>query len=259
MREFEAGIIRTEHRGQSYRRIELDCPDIARIAAPGQFVQVRACGGSDPFLRRTFSLCGSDPERGILSLLIDVVGVGTRIIAETGRGRTLDLIGPLGRGFDLFPGRKEHWVLVAGGVGAAPLLFLGSRLAGDAAKRVTFLMGARTRAHHTLIDRMLPESVRVLRATDDGSLGFRGYVSDLLDAEFDALAPDVIAACGPNSMMEITARIASARGVRCMVSLEERCACGIGACLGCAVKLADGRMARSCAEGPVFDAEALAW
>ena len=259
MREYEAGIILTERRGPSYLRIDLECPEIARTAVPGQFVQVRVTEGSDPFLRRTFSLCGSDPGKGTVSLMIDVVGRGTVLLCGARRGHTLNLLGPLGAGFDLCAGAPGHWVLVAGGIGAAPLIFLAGRLAAEMGKRVTFLMGARTKPHHAMLDGMLPERVPVIPATDDGSLGYHGPIGDLLDTLLQSLAPDVIAACGPRPMMAAAARIAHERGVKCRVSLEERMACGIGACLGCAVRIADGRMARTCLDGPVFDAEELAW
>ena len=272
MREYEAGIILTERRGPSYLRIDIECPEIARTAVPGQFVQVRVTEGSDPFLRRTFSLCGSDPGKGTVSLMIDVVGRGTVLLCGARRGHTLNLLGPLGAGFDLSAGAPGHWMLVAGGIGAAPLIFLAGRLAEARGKRVTFLMGARTKPHHAMLDGMLPERVPVIPATDDGSLGYHGPIGDLLDTLLPSnypacartrgdptFAPDVIAACGPRPMMAAAARIAHERGIPCWVSLEERMACGIGACLGCAVRIADGRMARTCLDGPVFDAEELAW
>ena len=263
MREYEAGIIHTERRGPKYQCIDLECPEIARTAAPGQFVQVRVNEGSDPFLRRTFSLGGCEPERGMVRLFIDVVGRGTSLLSGMRRGKTLNIIGPLGSGFDLSAGkpelRPEHWALVAGGAGAAPLIFLARRLAADTGKRVTFLMGARTKPHHAMLEGMLPEHVTVIPATDDGSLGYHGPVTGLLTELLPSLAPAVIAACGPRPMMAAAAGIARERGVLCRVSLEERMACGIGACLGCAVRLASGRMVRSCVDGPVFDAEELAW
>jgi dihydroorotate dehydrogenase electron transfer subunit len=259
MREYEAGIIRSERRGPSCLRIDLECPDIAGSACPGQFVQVRATGGTDPFLRRTFSLCGADRETGILRLMIDVIGPGTDLLLRAGRGNLLNLIGPLGKGFALSPGIEERWTLVAGGVGAAPLIFLADMLAADPSKQVTFLMGARTKSHHALLDGMLPAGVEVMRATDDGSLGFHGMATELMERERTSAAPDMIASCGPRPMLAEVARIAHFWGAPCRVSLEERMACGMGACLGCAVLRADGRMARVCADGPVFDAEEIAW
>ena len=259
MREYEAGILHIERKGPSSLRIDLECPEIALAAVPGQFVQVRVTEGSDPFLRRTFSICGCDPAMGTVRLLIDIVGRGTVLLGCAKRGGVLNLIGPLGSGFDPAPGSPGHWVLVAGGVGAAPLVFLAKRLAEDSAKQVTFLMGARTEQRHEMLDGMLPDAVRVLRATDDGSLGHHGTAAELLERLMHPRAPDMIAACGPHPMLEAVARIARGRGVSCAVSLEERMACGLGACLGCAVRLADGRMARSCVDGPVFDAEVLAW
>jgi dihydroorotate dehydrogenase electron transfer subunit len=259
MREYTADIIRTERRGPSTFLVELNSPEIAGEASPGQFVQVRISGGTDPFLRRTFSLCGADPGKGMIRLLVDVVGMGTRLLCDAPLGRTLDIIGPLGTGFDLRFGNLGRCVLVAGGVGVAPLFFLAERLGKEGSRPITFLMGARTDTHLAILEDMLCPEVTVTCATDDGSAGFHGLVTGLLEEQMAALNPGVIYTCGPHPMMRSVAGIAARAGIPCQVSLEERMACGIGACLGCAARLADGSMVRSCTEGPVFDAGRLAW
>jgi len=259
MHEYEAGIIHTERRGPSYLLIELDCPDIARTAVPGQFVQVRVSRGADPFLRRTFSISGCDQPLGAIRLAVDVVGRGTELLCSEKRGGSLNIIGPLGKGFGTDTCGGGRIVLVAGGIGAAPLLFLAGTLAPHAKDRMDFIMGARTAAHHTLIDRVIPDGVRVLRATDDGSLGRSGTIEGPLRDIVASGQVDRIVACGPAPMLAAVASIASGAGIPCEVSLEERMACGLGACLGCAVRLTDGRMARSCVDGPVFDALEVAW
>jgi dihydroorotate dehydrogenase electron transfer subunit len=222
-------------------------------------VQVRVADGTDPFLRRTFSICGSIPETGTLLLMVDAVGRGTRLLCGMAPGNTLNLIGPLGTAFDMTAGIGRTCVLVAGGVGAAPLVFLEEHLGKAGAGNTVFLMGGRTAEHLTIIDGLIDGSDRVLFATDDGSWEYRGLVTDLLEEKLPELQPGVIYACGPQAMLRSVAEIARRSGIPCQVSLEERMACGIGACLGCAVQLADGTMARACKEGPVFNAEDIAW
>jgi dihydroorotate dehydrogenase electron transfer subunit len=259
MQRFTADIIQIEQRGPATFLVELGCGEIAGAATPGQFVQVRVSFGTDPFLRRTFSLCGTDRASGVIRLLVDVVGPGTRLLCDLRCGGTLDIIGPLGTGFDLRFGNPGPVMLVAGGVGAAPLLFLAERLAGDASRPVIFLMGARTAEHLAVLDGFSAPEVSVSCATDDGSAGYHGFVTGLLEERLRVSKPEAIYVCGPHPMMRAVAAIAARTGIPCQVSLEERMACGIGACLGCAVRLADGGTARSCKEGPVFDAGRLAW
>jgi dihydroorotate dehydrogenase electron transfer subunit len=259
MPRYEADIFKIEPRGPSAFLLELNCAGIAPEAIPGQFVQVRVSGGTDPFLRRTFSLCGVDPSAGTISLLVDVVGPGTRILCEMRCGGKLDIIGPLGAGFDLHFGKPGPVVLVAGGVGVAPLLFLAERLVTGGLRPVTFLLGVRTAEHRAVLDGMLDAGVAVMYATDDGSAGYPGFVTGLLGEQIPLLNPGAIYACGPHPMMQAVATLAARAGIPCQVSLEERMACGIGACLGCAVQLTDGSMVRSCKEGPVFDSGRVAW
>ncbi|MDP2982384.1 MAG: dihydroorotate dehydrogenase electron transfer subunit [Candidatus Latescibacter sp.] len=259
MREYEAGILRTERRTPGGYIIEVACGEIAQNAVPGQFVQARAGRGTDPFLRRTFSICGSRPEYGIISLMIDVVGLGTALLCSLKRGEMLNLVGPLGNGFDQSLGGNGSVVLVAGGFGAAPLLFLAESIRQSGKRPAVFLMGGKTVTHLSLIEGLICESVSVLEATDDGSRGYHGLVSFLLEERMGELSPGALYACGPRPMMKAVAKIAKKSGVPCQVSLEERMACGIGVCLGCAVRMADGSMVRSCKEGPVFDADEVSW
>jgi len=297
MHEYEAGIIRTESRGGSIYIVHLSCGEVAREAAPGQFVQVRVGTGTDPFLRRTFSIYGVDRDRGHIRLLIEVVGPGTGQITAARHSDCLKIIGPLGKGFDLDGIRLDsveidrinkmnkmkkqnhvnlvppNIVLVAGGAGIAPLIFLAETLVQG--KNIVFMVGARTAAIHHAFTGLIPSfsdvekhgRVSLLEATDDGSLGYHGFVTGLLEdylaslnKRLQSLAyPDIVFTCGPDPMMKAIAAITARAGIRCQASLEERMACGMGACYGCAVPLKDGRMARSCVEGPVFDAHEVDW
>jgi len=254
MHEYEVGILRTEILGLKTYSITLLCPEIASEVMPGQFVQVRAGSGTDPFLRRTFSVCGADPERGEIKLLIEVVGRGTELLCSVKRGGSLNIIGSLGSGFDIDLGGKGPCILVAGGAGVAPLLFLVNRLCMYEKRSVTFMMGAKTSAVLEGIIGLIRKGVTVKTATDDGSSGFHGMVSELLCKHIETIRPEAIYTCGPTPMLKEVAGIAEQSSIPCQLSLEERMACGIGVCLGCAVPFKDGRMMRSCVDGPVFNA-----
>jgi dihydroorotate dehydrogenase electron transfer subunit len=261
MREYEAGIIRIENRGGGIYILELSCPNIAGEALPGQFVQVMVAHGSDPFLRRTFSVCGVDRMRGSLLLMIDVVGPGTGLLASAPHGGCLNIIGPLGKGFSLDGCRNAFCMLIAGGVGIAPLLFLSEALREQGAGDVTLILGARTSSLHRAFDGLVPPrgGFRFMQATDDGSLGFNGFATGLMEEQLRLRRPDRLFTCGPAPMMKTVAAIAVREGIPCQASLEHRMACGIGACFGCAVRLRSGVMARSCVDGPVFDASEVVW
>ena len=255
MQEYEAGILRTEFRGNNSYIIDISCDVIAREVVPGQFVQVRTGCGTDPFLRRTFSVCGADPEHGEIKLMVEVKARGTNILCSMNRGETLNIIGSLGTGFDLKCGGDGPCILVAGGVGAAPLLFLALELVKNAKRQVLFMMGAKNAEGLRIIEGQLDKDTVLMTATEDCSSGFYGMVSKLLEDKITTISPAAIYTCGPNAMMREIASIAKNTGIPCQVSLEERMACGIGACYGCAVQLCNGRIVRTCVDGPVFNAD----
>jgi dihydroorotate dehydrogenase electron transfer subunit len=255
MHEFEAGIIKTEYRGNNTYMIDLSCGEIASEVVPGQFVQIRTGNGTDPFLRRSISVCDAFPETGEIRVMIDVIGPGTDSVCSMKRGSTLNIIGPLGKGFDLGLGGQEPCVLVAGGIGAAPLIFLAGRIKQSIDRPVTYLFGARNKDALSIIDGLIPDGIDIMTSTDDGSSGFHGYVGALLEERMPAIAPGAVYTCGPDVMMRNVAGVAMSSGVPCQVSFEERMACGMGACYGCVVEHNDGRMLRSCVDGPVFLAD----
>ncbi len=255
MQEFEADIILSECRAANTYIVDLSCPGIAKDVVPGQFVQVKVGSGTDPFLRRTFSVCGADRKRGYITLMIDIIGRGTEMLCTARRGDALNIIGPLGTGFDTALGGESLQVFVAGGVGAAPLVFLASEMSKLSRQPLFFMLGARTKASLGIIDGLLPENVELLVATDDGSAGHHGFVTEILANDLPSLRPGAVYACGPHEMMKSVAGITGKAGIPCQVSLEERMACGMGACYGCVVELRDGRMVRTCVDGPVFSAK----
>ncbi len=220
--------------------------------APGQFVMVRCGDGAEPLLRRPFSIHRADGCGG-LALLFETVGRGTAWLAERVPGDPVDLIGPLGNGFRIGPESREI-LLVAGGIGIAPLAFLAESAAA-AGKKVSLLQGARTASLLCPPPAVVPETC-VVSITDDGSRGRRGLVTGLL-GEFAAGA-DQVFACGPASMYRAMAELRCLRGKAVQVCLEEKMACGLGACYGCTV-MTRGGPKQVCRDGPVFEASDILW
>ena len=234
--------------------LSLRSPRIAASVRPGQFVHLRIAVGTDFILRRPFSVhrAGADT----IEILYQVLGRGTRELADAERGDVMDAIGPLGSGWEVGEG-VAHALLVAGGLGAAPLGMLAEELAA-AGVAVSVAVGAPT--SERLVARELFESVarRVDVATDDGSAGERGFVTVVSERLLREDRPDIVCVCGPEVMARAVAAQAAAAGVPCRVSLERVMACGIGACLSCVVTTVGGRK-RACVDGPVFDAEEVCW
>ncbi len=242
------------------RLMALVAPDMARSAAPGQFVMARPRQGPDPLLRRPFSICGLS-DRGRILILYKVVGRGTRILSGLQPGDSVRVMGPLGRGFDVAPGAGPA-VLVAGGMGIAPLLFL-ARVLAETGERFRFLAGFRGRSDLVPPDRLPETGAPMELATDDGSAGHHGPVTDLLRPLLEESPGVRVFACGPGPMLKRVAELSAAAGAPCRVSLESAMACGLGACLGCAVPMKPGShgggFLYTCKDGPVFEAGDLDW
>ena len=227
----------------------LQAPLAAAAAAPGQFVHV-SCEGSQ--LCRPISICESFPAEGRLRLVYEVRGTGTAWMSRRRVGDTVRILAPLGHGFTP-PQGCSHPVLVGGGLGVPPLLQLAKGLETPAA-----LLGFRSGNVAILADDFRRAGAQVEIATDDGSLGRQGLVTDLLRERIGAGQCDYIAACGPLPMLAGVSALAREAGIPCQISLEERMGCGMGACLVCVCKVrrADGEgYARVCADGPVFWAQ----
>ena len=220
---------------------------------PGQFVEVRVDGTSHTFLRRPISINYVDRDRNELWLLVATVGDGTRRMAEMQPGELLNCVLPLGNGFT--PAKSgEKILLVGGGVGVAPLLYMGAEMQ-KAGIEPTFLLGARS-AKNLLMLPLFKRYGRVFMTTEDGSEGEKGFVTNhslLRQEHFDR-----ISTCGPTPMMKAVARYARQAGIDCEVSLENLMACGVGACLCCVEKTTEGNLC-VCKEGPVFNVNRLLW
>jgi dihydroorotate dehydrogenase electron transfer subunit len=246
---------------EDFTLLDLEWPAAVAEPLPGQFVMVRTREGTDPLWRRPLGVHDFRRSKGagVLSLLFQVVGPTTRDLAGLVPGNALDVLGPHGRGFRL--DAAEHW-LVGGGRGLAPLYYLARVLGGRRVPCRVFL-GGRS-AMHVLRERDLERlGCRVETATDDGSRGRRGPVTDLLARGLGRTSERrrsgiLISACGPHGMLRAVAGIAAERGVAAQVSVDPLMACGRGLCLGCTVVAREGyRLA--CQHGPVFDARELAW
>jgi dihydroorotate dehydrogenase electron transfer subunit len=247
-------VVANERVAEGVGLMTLRAPRVRGLVQPGQFVHVRISEGADFILRRPFSVHRTTHDG--IQLLYQVLGRGTRELAAKGPGDVMDVVGPLGNGFHV-PHGAVHALLVAGGLGVAPLVMLAEALAqrGVAA---TVAVGAPTADRLLALDVLEAAARRVLVATDDGSRGERGYVTALVEGALASDAPDVVYVCGPEPMARIVASQAAAAGVHCQVSLERLMACGVGACLSCVVTTVHG-LRRACCAGPVFDAREVVW
>ena len=240
--------------------MSVQAPGIARAALPGQFAHVRATANPVQFLRMPFAVYDTAPEAGSLDICYQVVGPGTRQLSGLACGQRLDLIGPVGNGWQV-PPETEHALLVGGGVGTPALnllarqLLLGGVTCDIAVGALTegklcCLEGFRASLEHG--------SGTLAIATDDGSAGVAGFVTAITDGLIASGAYDYVAVCGPAPMMRNVVRPALEQGICCQVSMEKLMACGVGACLSCVVETTQGRR-RCCVDGPVFDAAEVVW
>jgi len=256
---------------QTYR-IRLHCPDLARAIRPGQFLMLRLPGHSDPLLGRPFALydtvLDAQGEPIALDVVYLVVGKLTGLLATIRAGDRVEVWGPLGNGFPDYDG-IDHIALVAGGIGQTPFLahvrdLLGNRgyacrPARRMAQRVSLYYGVRTADLAAGVEDFRAAGATVHLTSDDGSLGFHGFVTQLLESHEP---PRQLVGCGPEPMLHALAKLAERWNVPCHVSLETPMACGVGICFSCVtrVKTPDGwDYRRVCVDGPIFDAARLEW
>lgn len=250
---FDCTVVSNEALNPSCFTLRLHADGLPALR-PGQFVEVRIDHTPTAFLRRPVSIHDVDSATGDFSLMIQKVGSGTLYLAGLKPGDTLNVLLPLGNGFSLpADGDRRPRLLVGGGVGVAPLLFLGRTLAAMGVP-VTFLFGFRSK--RDMPDLSAYEACgSVWVTTEDGSAGERGFVTD---HSVLRTAPSVIQTCGPTPMMKSVARYAVSHGAECEVSLENKMACGLGACLCCVTETKEGHKC-VCSEGPVFNISELTW
>ena len=235
-------------------RVTLESKLIAETCQPGQFVHFRVTPHIDPLLRRPFSVHRANREKSTFDVLYRVIGRGTDLMQQMKPGDCLDTMGPLGNGFQL-EGDYTDAIVVAGGMGSAPVFMLIDFLI-DLGKRVTFIWGARMAKEFFDLDDLRRLGVEVRLATDDGSMGHCGLVTQLMETfleESHSTNARRGFVCGPEAMLACVQPIAAKSGFSWQVSLEERMACGIGVCQGCAVKDVSKAYRMVCSDGPVFD------
>jgi len=253
-----ATIIRFEQLNNTNIRLTLQTEDIATAAKPGQFVMIRAGRSKDPLLRRPFSIHQTS-STGRIQILFKVIGRGTGLLAHCKEGEKLSVFGPLGRGFRIDP--QKSACVIGGGIGIAPLLFLAKRVCRT--KKNTdadiIVLGGKTRDDvEPLLNDFHCLDLGVMVATDDGSLGLHGMATDVLKT-LDLPKNCTVYCCGPEPMMKEVFRQCQKKKIECQVSVESFMACGMGACLGCNVEARRGGYVHVCSDGPVFNAEDLAW
>lgn len=252
--------------------MSLKVPNDFQTAVPGQFVMIRVTGREEPFLPRPFSINFLNPNNTgtIMGILYKVVGKGTRIFSRLKKEDELYVMGPLGNGFDIPPDRKKI-ALVAGGMGVAPLSFLAEYLKRQTSstvqgvQEIVCYFGAST--SQLILDRGRLEDTcsKLMISTDDGSDGYHGTVTQLFQNHVDSYADNdsIIFCCGPDPMVAAVAEIVNKYSIPCQVSMEERMACGVGACLGCAVRVKSHgdrpHYMTVCKDGPVFDINDIIW
>jgi len=252
-----APVVSQDQTGESIYTLTIVSKEIAREAQPGQFAHLRCGKSADPLLRRPLSINDVERDKGTVTFSYQVVGKGTQLLSELKAGETLDVIGPLGQGFktDL---RGKKVGIIGGGMGIAPLIFLGRELSRE--NQVQAFWGGRSEG-------LLPPFVTAVEfpyaiATDDGSSGRKGLVTELVAESLSQEKFDLLYACGPRLMLAAVARLAREYNIPLQVSLESVMACGVGACLGCTIK---GRKQgketqfKVCQDGPVFWAEEVFW
>lgn len=240
-------------------RMTIKAPEIAAQARPGQFIMVKA-NGLDPLLRRPFSIHQVLGDE--IAILFKQIGKGTALLGKMSEAAQVDLLGPLGNGFQW---RGDDSIcLVGGGMGVAPLLFLAQEMIKDKIKP-QIMLGARNKAEMmAILPYFEPLGCTISCATDDGSMGHKGFVIDCMRQELAADTSCHIYTCGPHPMMRGIAQLCNANNWPCQVSMETMMACGISACLGCTIEASEpnqkgGNYLHVCQDGPVFQAEKIRW
>ena len=254
-------VVRTESLACDNFRLTVMAPQMADEARPGQFVMVQTAPGQDPLLRRPFSIHQVSGD-GTVQILFKVVGRGTKILSETREGDSLSVFGPLGKGFTL-TGQDKNICMIGGGMGIAPLLFLGKWLLRSGFNGTLIaLLGARNGEEVNPLRKDFTHlGITPVIATDDGSSGHHGLVTELMLKQMDPGEEWLVLTCGPYPMMRGVAEICKGMNWPCQVSMETMMACGMGACLGCAISKPNDLHSYQhvCKDGPVFEMSEIVW
>ncbi|MBN1958156.1 MAG: dihydroorotate dehydrogenase electron transfer subunit [Desulfuromonadales bacterium] len=270
MKNHKTIVLSNQEISPGYYRMRILAPDYNKLARPGQFVMFRVQRSLPPLLRRPFGIfrvgfmpadCDTMPPKEFIEIIYKVVGSGTEIMQGLHYGDPVELLGPLGQGFE-FGEADEEKILVGGGIGLVPLYMLAEKMIDHS--KVRLLMGGRTRDDIITVTEFERLGVETYVSTEDGSLGEAGLVTQVLEKKLQENNQVSVYACGPMPMIEAVEKICSAHRTPLQVSLEALMACGVGACLGCVVKGAGHTQEQpsylcTCKVGPVFHARQLAW
>ena len=247
-------LIKKEELVSGIYKYSVEAPEIAKSAKPGQFLEIKVTKeGVEPFLRRPISIFNLDGD--VVEFIFQVKGRGTELLAKREVGEKIDIMGRLGSGTFIIDDYKNVSI-IGGGIGIYPLYELAKELNGKA-QNINVYLGFRNRSLVTCEKDFEEVSNKLVIATDDGSYKQKGFAINYLKEDAKSQKPDIIFACGPLPMLKSVREYAIEENIPCQISLEERMGCGIGACLGCAVKVISGkedRFGHVCKEGPVFNA-----
>ena len=249
-----ARVIDHKHLTANYFLLTLSSAHISKNALPGQFVNVKVSDDILPLLRRPISIHQADPKNNNFKLLYEVVGQGTNKLSQIKPGQEISVLGPLGNGFK---SEKNTAILVAGGMGIAPLCFLARELSKQV-KEIHVIIGAKTKDLVLCEEGVKALGAKVQVVTEDGSKGQKGLPTEALNELLKPNIPATIYSCGPRAMLIAVSLLSEKYKVRCQISMEAYMACGIGACKGCAVDTNQGYK-MVCKDGPVFNAKDIKW
>lgn len=253
-----AELLRKEQIVKDVYKFTIKAEEIVKLARPGNFIEIRVNNQTEPFLRRPISIYNLDIEKGILEFIFQVKGKGTQILAQRNIGEKIDIIGPLGYGtFKI--GDKTNVAIIGGGIGIFPLYELAKEIKNQE-KRVKAYLGFRSKDLVMLENEFTKVTDNLIITTDDGSYMQKGFAIEFLEKEINNTKYDCIYACGPLPMLRAVKKLSIEKNIECQVSLEEKMACGLGVCLGCAVKTTKSTAENPeywhvCKAGPVFQAK----
>ncbi len=258
MPQILAELLKSEQLKPDIFKFSVKAPEITKTAKPGNFIEIRVNNDIEPFLRRPISIYNIDKENGILEFIFQIKGKGTKILAEKKQGELIDIIGPLGYGTFKYNSYK-NLAIIGGGIGVFPLYEL-AKCARTEGKQVYTYLGFRNKELVVLENEFKKVSNNLIITTDDGSYSEKGFAIDFIKKDIEEEKIDSIYACGPLPMLRAVQKLAIEKGLPCQISLEERMACGLGVCLGCAVKTSKSTKEEPqywhvCKAGPVFQAK----
>ena len=239
-------------------KFSVKAPNIVKNAKPGNFIEIRVSEQVEPFLRRPISIYNLDKENGILEFIFQVKGKGTEILSKAEIGSQIDIVGPLGNGTFKYES-YQNIAILGGGIGIFPLYELAKSAKNDG-KNVNIYIGFRNKNLVMLESEFKEISNKLVLTTDDGSYSQKGFAIDYLETDINNGKIDAIFSCGPLPMLKAVQKLAIEKNIPCQLSLEEKMACGLGVCLGCAVKTAKSTIENPeywhvCKGGPVFNAK----